>query len=709
MTDSMIRGSMTGLQWRDPTPILRARSVGILGASPKSPWVPILTEQIRGAGFKGPLYLINPSYERIGDHPCYPGVGDCPQVPEHLLVLVPAEAVLPALEDAAARGVKSATLYSTGWAEADEAGRARQQQLAALVERTGLALCGPNCLGTISMPEGLIQYPLRVAEWLRLGTVGAIFQSGALLYPFLRAAGERGCGFSYVASAGNEVGSGVADYLKFMVEDPHTRVIAMLLEGLKQPEKFVAGLELALAAGKPVAIMKVGRSEAAAQSTLTHTGALAGSSQVFDALCRRYGVSVCASLDELIETSRLLAQAKLPRGKRAAMLVFSGSLRSHLLDQATEHGMVLAQPAPATLESMAKIAALDMRIANPLDCGSLFTQQARYLDLARLLLDDPGVDLLLLEEHAPDPKRNRDPALFKALADATDKPVVVLPETGFSVTPYAQTFLDAAGLPYMQGVERGLAATGHLIAHAEALRARRQRGITPRRSAPLPVGLLGMTAIAERLQACGVPVVRQQPARSLDEALAAANAIGYPVVMKVESPDISHKSDVGGVQLALADDAAVQKAWQTIHANVARHAPQAMLDGVLLARMAARGLEMNVGVHRDAQFGLVLMVSLGGVWVEALGDVSLRMLPIDERDAEEMISELKGAVLLGAFRGEAPRDIAALVDTMVALSGFAMDHAAQLESVEINPLMVYAEGEGVLAVDARLVSRRLIE
>ncbi|MFM9969081.1 MAG: acetate--CoA ligase family protein [Burkholderiales bacterium] len=696
--------------WRDPAPIFRARSVGILGASPKSPWLAIFKDQISGGGFQGPLYLINPSYDHIGDSPCYASVRQCPSAPEHLLVLLPAEAVLPALEEAASLGVKSATLYSTGWAEADEAGRLRQEQLADLVARTGMAICGPNCLGAISVREGLIQYPLRVAEWLRPGGVGAIFQSGALLYPFLRAAGERGCGFSYVASAGNEVGCGVADYLKFMVEDASTTVIAMLLEGLKAPANFVAALELAFDAGKPVVIMKVGRSQRAEQSTLTHTGALAGSSAVFDAVCTRYGVLTCDSLDDLIETSRLLAVAKRPRDKRAAFLVFSGSLRSYLLDQAEKNGIALAEPLPSTMESITKLAPLDVRIPNPLDCGSVFTNQSRYIDLARALLADPGVDVLLIEEHPPDPKRNRDPALFKALVETSAKPVIMLPETGFSMTPYAREFLDAAVVPYMQGVDRGLAAVGKLIDHAEMFRMRRSRALATPSAGHASVrhfspGLHGMASVAEALNAFGVPVVQQGIASSAENAVTLAREFGYPVVMKIESPDISHKSDVGGVVLDLRDDESVRCAWHDIHTNIAKNAPHASAHGVLVASFAAPGLEMNIGVHRDAQFGLAIMVSLGGVWVEALGDTSLRLLPIDERDARDMLAELKGAILLGEFRGGRPRDVAALVNAMVNLSRFAMDHAEQIESIEINPLMLYAQGKGALALDTRLVAK----
>lgn len=695
---------MTAIAWRDPRPILRPASVAVLGASPKSRWVSVFTEQIPAAGYRGPLWLVNPSHSRIGGFPCYPSVRETPQVPEHLLVQLPAERVVPALEDAVAAGVKSATIYATGWAEAGEEGRVRQERLSALVKETGFRLCGPNCLGAISVREGLVQYPLRILEWLRPGGLGAVFQSGALIYPFLRAGGERGCGFSYLVSCGNEVGMDVADYMKFLIDDPGTTAMALLLEGVQAPEKFRAALEQAFSAGKPVAIMKVGRSQRSQESTLTHTGTLAGSSKVFDALCRRYGALLCDNLDELLESGRLLATAKRPAGRRAAMLVFSGSLRSQLLDCAAGNGIELAEPTTATLDALSAIAPLDMRIANPLDCGFVAATQATYMDLGRTLLEDAGVDLLLVQEHAPDAQRNRSPAALKTLADLSDKPVIVLSETAFSATPYVQQFLRQAGVPFMQGIDRGLRATGHLIAHAEALRtqsrARAAPSVRPRRLAP---GLHGLGSIGAMLEAYGVPVVRRRLVHSVAEAAEAAEEIGYPVALKVESPDIAHKSDAGGVRLALGDASAVRNAWTAMHADIARKFPKARINGALVAAMAAPGLEMSIGIQRDPQFGLVLMAGLGGVWIEALGDVSLRLLPVEKWESREMLSELKGATLLGAFRGAPPRDTDALVAAMMALSRFAIDHGDDLAAVEINPLLLYHEGAGALAVDARVV------
>ena len=224
-----------GLAWRDPAPILRARSVAIVGASPGARWIDIFLDQIPKAGFRGPIWPIHPSHPKIGDVPCFPDLRSTPEVPEHVLLHVSTERTLAVLEEAAAAGVKGATVYSTGWAEADEAGRKRQEELARLIERTGLRLCGPNGLGFMSVHEGLIAYPLRVLDWLKPGAIGVVFQSGALLYPFVRASGERGAGFSYLVSCGNEVGLDVADYMKFLIEDPHTRVIALLLEGVRAP------------------------------------------------------------------------------------------------------------------------------------------------------------------------------------------------------------------------------------------------------------------------------------------------------------------------------------------------------------------------------------------------------------------------------------------------------------------------------------------
>jgi acyl-CoA synthetase (NDP forming) len=707
---------LAALPWRDPGPILRPRSVAIVGASPSSRWLQIFLEQIPNAGYRGALWLVNPSHAKIGDAPCYPSVRATPEVPEHLLVLLPAERVVPVLEEAAAAGVTSATVYATGWAETDHAGKARQETLRALVERTGLRVCGPNCLGTISVREGLIAYPLRVSEWLAPGGIGVVFQSGALLYPFVRAGGERGAGFSYLVSCGNEVGVDAADYVKFLVEDPETTAIALLLEGVKAPDKFRAALELALAAGKPVAVLKVGRTERAQASTLTHTGALSGSSRIFDALCRRYGVAQCDSLDELIESSRLLATGKRPAGRRTAVLLFSGSLRSQILDSAAEHGIELAEPAPATIDRLNTIAPLDLRITNPVDCGYVAATQAPYIELSRLILEDPGVDLLLVQEHAPDPKRNRSGAALRKLAAETSKPVIVLTETAFSRTLYTEQFLAEAGVLFMHGIDRGLKAVGHLIAHSEAVRRHSRTAPSEAPAAgsaagPVPgagalelgAGLHGLAAIGTLLESYGVPVAGWRMARSVDEAVAAADALGYPVVLKVESPDVAHKSDVGGVRLGLSDADAVRRAWMAMRADLARHAPAARIEGALVARMAAPGIEMSIGVQRDPQFGPALMVGLGGVWVEALGDVSLRLLPIDEAEAHAMLAELKAAPLLGAFRGAPPRDVQALAAAMLALSRLALDHAGQIVSVEVNPLLVHEVGRGVTAVDARLV------
>jgi len=714
--------SPAGLAWRDPAPMLQARSVAILGASPGARWVQIFLEQIPQAGFRGPVWPVNPSYEKIGDVRCFPSLRATPEVPEHVLMHVSTERTLAALEEAAAAGVKSATVYATGWAEADQAGKARQEALRELVERTGLRICGPNCLGFMSVREGLIAYPLRVLEWLKAGAIGAVFQSGALLYPFVRAAGERGAGFSYLVSCGNEVAADVADYMKFLIEDTHTTVIALLLEGFRAPEKFRAALELALAAGKPVAVMKVGRTERAQQSTLTHTGALAGSSRVFDALCRRYAVARCDSLEQLLETSRLLAEGKRPAGPRAAVLVFSGSLRSHILDTAADAGVELAQPAAATMGKIAAVDPMDLRIANPLDCGVVQATQSKYVQLGKFLIDDPNVDLLVIEEHAPDERRQRSGAALKSIAESSGKPVVVLSEIAYSRTPYVEQFVAEAGVPFMHGVDRALVATGHLIAYAQAQR-RRERAPQPAARgtrgqdirgtrghdtrAPRgfdiqwPAGLYGLGAAGEALEHYGLPVVARRLARTLEEALAAAEALGYPVALKIESPDIAHKSDAGGVRLGVADAKGLRSAWRAMHADVAKRAPAARVEGALVARMAPPGIEMSVGVQRDPQFGLVLMVGLGGTWIEVLGDVSLRLLPVDEDEALSMIAELKAAPLLGAFRGAPPRDVAALAAAMVALSRLALDHAGRLVSVEINPLIVHERGAS--AVDARLV------
>ena len=694
-------------QWRDPGPMLKAKSVAILGASPSSPWLPIFLEQFNLARYGGPVWLVNPGYEKIGDLRCYPNLGALPQVPEHLLVLLGAERVLPALEEATEAGVRSATLYSIGWGESDEVGKERERALRALIERTGLLVCGPNGLGSASVREGLIAYPLRVMQWLHPGNIGVVFQSGAMLQPFLRCAGERGAGFSYVISCGNECGPDLPDYVRFLVEDAETNAIALLMEGVRYPDKFRAALELARSAGKPVCLLKVSRSERSQVSTLTHTGALAGSQRVLEAMCRQYGVALVDGLDQLIESVRLLCDARRPAGRRAAMLVYSGSLRSQLLDQCAECGVELATLSPQTLETLAAIAPLDLRIQNPLDCGHHWTRQQTYLEFAQTMLDDPNVDLLYIQKEAPDPTRRRSGAAVAALAARTAKPVVGVFDLPFAMTAYARAFIDESNIPYAFGVDRASLAIGHLMDFCDCQRdARNPEPAPAARAFPslsLPAGIHGAGAIGQALDGYGIQFTPQRLASSEEEAVLAAAALGYPVALKIESPDISHKSEAGGVRLELADAFALRQAWRDVMAQTTLRAPEARITGMLVARMAAPGLEMSIGVQRDAQFGLTLMVGLGGVWIEVLGDVSLRLLPISDAQARSMLGKLKTAPLLGGFRGTPARDVDALVVAMQALARFAADQGNRFVSVEINPLIVYAAREGVTAVDARLV------
>lgn len=694
--------------WRDPAPVLRPRSLAILGASPGSRWLPVFQEQIPGAGYQGGFWLVNPRHPTIGGQTCYPSVRDTPEVPEHVLVQLPAAAVVDALEEAAAAGVRGATVYATGWAESGPEGEARERALRELARRTGLRICGPNCLGSISVREAAIGYPLRVREWLRPGGLAAVFQSGALLYPFLRACGERGAGFSYLVSCGNEVDLDLADYVRFLVEDRDTKAIVLLVEGIRAPAKFRAALDMALAAGKPIALMKVGRTQRSQLSTATHTGAIAGSDEVFRALCRRVGVAQCDSLDQLVETARLLAAPARPAGRRAAVLVFSGALRSFALDRAIGCGIELTLPSGQTAARVAATAPLDLRIVNPLDCGFHAGTQTTYMALGQALLEDPAVDLLLIQEHAPDPARNRDPAQLRRLAEASAKPVVVMTEAAFSRTQYTEQFIAQAGVPFLQGIDLALVAVGQWAACAQAARERANEqanegcaGRTP--PAALAPGLHGLGDIAGLLERYGVRASATRRARTDQEAVAAAGQIGYPVALKIESPDIAHKSDVGGVRLALRDADAVRAAWQDMHADLARQAPAARLEGALVARMAAPGLEMSVGVTRDEQFGPVLMVGLGGAWIEVLRDASLRLLPLAQGEARAMLDELACAALLGPFRGAAARDVLALERAMQGIARLARDFGDRLVALEVNPLLVYAEGEGALAVDARLV------
>jgi acetyltransferase len=671
--------------------LLRARSVAIVGASPKGRWPMGILGNLKKA-YGGKVFLINPNYKEIGEEPCYPNVAALPEAPEELLILIPTRAVLGALEEAAKLGSKSATIYTAGFGEGDDPkGKERAQAMKDLCERTGFVICGPNCMGCYSVSEGLWTFPT-TTPLLKKGPVGLIFQSGGSLGNWIKGASERGIGFSYAVSSGNEVSLDLVDYLSFLVDDPDTKVITLMVEGIRRPNEFMTVAGQALDKNKPILIVKLGRSEMGKRQAISHTGALAGADEVFDAVCNRLGLIRCSTLEDLTETALAFMPGRFPRGSRAAIVVNSGGMKGLICDHCDELNTNLAQLSDETKAAVRPLIPEELAVENPLECGVAgFGDEQNFINIVKLHAEDDGVDLLAIHGELPRGEK-RDPLLFKNLAAATDKPILAFARSTYSCIDESRTFQDEAGIPFLQAIKPTLRALAGLGLYGE----RKRLGVPSLPVATGNAGELEGEQLNGLLQSRGIGLPKQALVGTAADAAGKAKEIGFPVALKLIAAEVVHKTESGAVVLGLRSAEEVQAEGQKLLSKT-------LGRGHLLVQEMVQGTEVLIGARADPQYGPFLMVGLGGIFVEVLKDVAIRLLPVDGREARAMLKELRGYKVLEGVRGQAPRDIDALVQAMVGLSDIFAAHRGHLSDMEINPIMVRAQGGGVAAVDVRVV------
>lgn len=686
--------------------LLRPKSIAIIGASDSSRggWAQDIHDNLEYCGFPAKLYLVNPKRRELWGRPVYPNFAAIPEQVDLALTIIPSALIPDTLAEAAAHGLKCALVYAAQFGEGGDAeGRQRAQALLALSDKYGLRISGPNCMGSLALREKLLLYPAKRVRTLKPGSVGVVFQSGGTFQFWLQQAALRGLDFSYAVSSGNEIDLDLADYINFLVEDEHTKFIACLVEGIRRPQAFMAVAEKALAARKPILLVKVGRSERGKAAAASHTGALAGDDQVFDAVCHKYGIVRCPSLDDLIETCLAFTPGRLPKGNRIAMACYSGGAKGLVLDYASDEG---AEMAPFTSETRSKLSGMiDAGLApeNPLDVGPVVgVQPTKFAEICKIVCADPTVDLATVQGLMPvDPGDPCNPEHLRGVMASTEKPVIVFGRMAQNVSDIGRKFQSDTGVPFIQGLPETVRALQSLVRYAATLR----RGVAAMAEPRGCAEKLVSASFDALLSAHGLTPPKSSLAKTPDEASEQAARIGFPVAVKIVSPEASHKTEVGGVALGLRDAAAVRAAAETMTARLAAHNPRARIEGFLVQEMVD-GLEMIVGVREDPQFGPCMLVGLGGVMVEVMRDVAIRLLPIDEDTARDMIRTLRGAPLLDRFRGRPARDTDAVVRAMVGLSRLFIDHRPWLTDLEINPLIVLAEGEGVRAVDVRVVRHK---
>jgi acyl-CoA synthetase (NDP forming) len=692
------------------------RSVALVGASDTSGWARFIVAASSAVGYSGPLHPVHPVHPVVFGRPAVPSLRDLPEPPDLAFILAPTAAVLQVIEDAAAAGVRNVVVLASGYREAGSAGRELEAELVARATSHGITLLGPNCLGFLNTAAKVAPFALTVPLPLTPGPVGIALQSGALSSALLSFARSQAIGVSTVASLGNEAMISTSDVLEYLVEDEQTKVICLFLEEIADPAAFSAAALRADAAGKPIIALKVGASQAGQQSALAHTGAVAGDDAVVDAALRQLNVIRVASIEELLTTASVLGYQRVPRGRRMGVLTASGGACDIIADRASAAGIEIPAFAPETAETIAAHLPSFASARNPLDVTGYVLANARTSPLTAIdhaldaALADPGLDFVIFTGFTVPETRPADDALAGLLESrigwlaeriaSAPMPAIPLSLTCVDVSGYARQLLGAHGVHLVSGMELGIQAIGNALRWQEGRGTVRRLGGRPALS-ELPAAPWSEVRARDLLASAGIPVVPGRLARSADEAVRAADAVGRPVAVKICSAQLTHKSDVGGVALGLGSDAEIRAAYDQVTRSAARAGETA--GEVLVTAMRAGGAEVLAGVSVDPGFGPVLAVGLGGVFVEVLRDVSLRVLPVDARDVAVMLGELRGLPLLTGARGSEAADLEVLAKVITDLAELARS-VPGLRALEVNPLWV--RGHQVEALDVLVVTDR---
>jgi len=688
--------------------LLTPRSIAIVGASEKSAWSRYTVGNLRSGGFSGRLYLVNRSGAVTHGSQTYPSLLDVPNPPDLAYLLTSSGSVLDVLSDAAKVGVPNLVVLAAGYAEAGQAGMSMQEDLVAAARANGQLVLGPNNLGFINSHAGLAAFSFETPLPLLAGGVGIVSQSGALAIYLVPYMNSRDIGTSHVITLGNEAMIGAVDAMEFLLEDSHTTVIGLYVEQIRDPAGFVAVARRAREVGKPVVMYKVGRGESGARVAAAHTGALVGDDRVIDAICRQHGVIRVESVEDLVTTAGLLeSYGELP-GERVGVVLGSGAMCALVGERADAVSLSLPQPSVETATALAADGLPDFAtVQNPLDVTGYVTVDPTIMAKAeRRMIEDPNVDILVINTVLPRSESEGLTASLRAqvtvdLSAESSKPVIHMGFLPSETTPFVRQWRRAAGLPLLvESFDRGIPALAKAIWWAK-----RRRALDG-----LPA-VDGLVAVAKPegadgwseaeagafLRELGLPYLPATLVTSPDRAADAAAMSGFPVVLKVASADIAHKTEVGGVRLGLDSAHAVRAAFTEIQDTVRAARPEARIAGVTVSPMRTGGLELLVGIVRDADWGLVLAVGFGGVLVEIHRDTAVRVLPVELREIREMLGELRGAELLRGFRGGAPADVDEVVDVIHRVSRIAEALGDDLEALEINPLLV--DGSRIEALD----------
>ncbi len=663
-------------------------------------------------GYTGKLYPVNPRYQDILGHKCYPSLADVPEVPDLALILINAARVADMLEQCGKKGVPYVIIFSSGFSEMGGEGVALQKRLTDIARQYNIGVVGPNCQGMMNVADKCYAgFGSVFFAGYPAGRVSMVSQSGGFGFSVLSLCSEGGLAFRQMVTTGNEIGVSSLEFIEYFVRDPHTDIIACYLEGARDVARIPEiGLK-ALDAGKPILMWKVGNTDEGQKAAASHTANLGGAMALYKAAFKQSGIIQVDDIQDVTDYGRMFRCGKLPKGNRIAMITVSGGAGILMTDECVSRGMRLASLAPETVVKLKEFVPSFGSLANPVDVtAAIFNDLALIRRTLQAIVDDPGVDCIaLLNASLQGEIATKIAAEIIAIADTTDKPIACAWSARDVMARDAYAALDEARIPHYKSPVRCGRAFAAMSGYAEAKRRidaqRGEQALVLKKTQSKQMLVGRTTDVAEYeakkvLAEYGIRVTQEALASTRDAALVIAKKIGYPVAIKVQSADISHKTEAKAVKLGLNSDAELSVAYDEVLANAKAYNAKAKIDGVLVQEMLRGGTEAILGITNDPLFGPAVMFGLGGIFAEIMKDVSFRLAPVTPAMAREMIAEIKGYPLLAGARGRAHADIDGLADAIVKLSALAVDLKDQVAELDINPLFVMERGKGVVAADA---------
>jgi acetate---CoA ligase (ADP-forming) len=698
-------------------PLLTPRCVAIVGASPRESTLGNnVVMNLRRFGYAGRILPMHPSAREVAGLPAYRCFAELPEPAECAVLALPADKIVATLEEGVSHGLRAAVVFASGFAELGDEGRARQRKLQALCARTGLVLCGPNCLGLVNVHQRVSLYSSAVPEGMRDGGLAVVSHSGSACIA-LSTLGR--FGLSFLVSVGNAAVLDLPDYLEYLATDSETRVAALFIEELRDPVAFAQSMQAMHNAGKPVIALKVGRSVKGAAASAAHTGSLAGSWEAYQAYFRRHGVIAVDDFDELAEAVELSLKIRSPpQGNGVAMIAVSGGEASLVADLAERAGVELPELSPETVARLRTVLPAFANIGNPLDTTDrgVYDAENVYSGSIRALAEDPSVSLVAVVQDCSPGLSQRGANNYRRIAQTVadvaremSKPVVFFNTAAGGLHRHVIEPLAGSDVAVLQGARASLLAINRLLAYARYAPAGQPQ--VPAPNSNWRQRLASAEPFTEReskafLAAHGIPVTREICAGDAAAAVRAAAEIGYPVVLKIDSPDLPHKTEVGGVRVGLADARAVEAAFDEIMTAARRHAPAAQLHGVLVQQMVSGGIELIAGLSPQEPFGMGILAGGGGVLVELMRDTALDLCPIDNAQAHALLARTRSRQLVQGFRGRPAGDVEAFAALLARLSLIGASYADLLDAVDLNPVAVLPPGQGALVLDALVIPRK---